>query len=117
MKNLFLLLSLSLIVVLPACQKESDDVPIEDCENVDVTYNAVIVDIFSGCQGSNCHGAGTGREMIDYETSVAFAMQGRIIGALNRDAGFSAMPRNGAMLEQCEIDQVQTWINEGFPES
>jgi len=114
---------LSMVFILPACEKEPVPDEMEEqmmeeneCNLEGVTYNAVVKDILSGCQGSSCHGAGTGREMTDFASAKSYAQNGRIIGALNRDSGFSAMPQGGAKLAQCKIDQVKAWIDADYPE-
>ena len=123
MKKHLLLLALGTFLVLVSCEKDPiDETPMDDdmeatCDTAGITYDDDIKSLFSGCQGSSCHGSGSGREMTDYTTTKAYAEQGRILGALNRDAGFSPMPKNGAKFSQCNIDKVKAWIDNDFPEN
>lgn len=122
MKKYILLLALGASLAIGSCEKEPlSETPMEDemdtaCETSGVTYESDIKSLFSGCQGSSCHGSGSGREMTNYLTTKAYAEQGRILGALNREAGFSPMPKNGSKLAQCSIDKVKAWIDADFPE-
>ncbi|GLR15532.1 hypothetical protein [Portibacter lacus] len=117
-KSFILILS---VITIFSCDKESitpemEEEMEEECNLTDVTYNGTIKSILSGCQGSSCHGSGTGREMTNFTEAKAYAQNGRILGALNRDNNFSPMPKNGSKLSQCKIDQVSAWIDADYPE-
>ncbi len=84
----------------------------------EITYTNTIKEIFdtSCAVNSSCHGAGSGIfELTNYEQSSAAAGFGRMIGAINNDAGFSAMPPNGK-LDDALIASITEWINNDTPE-
>ena len=125
MKNLLLLIIMGLLIGMTACEKEElppeeeeeeEQEMMDDCDLEEVTYEGEIKSILSGCTGSSCHGSNTSRSMANYADAVSYAKQGRILGALNREAGFSPMPKNGAKLAQCKIDQIEAWIEADYPE-
>ena len=109
-----LLLTVSLFV---ACSDDQEEI----CETTNLSYTNEISDILnSNCALSGCHVNGN-------ETNAFFSFQGydnvkaavdfgRIIGAINHEAGFSAMPKGGNMLDDCTIDKITAWINAGAPE-
>lgn len=94
-----------------------DDQMDDVCETAGVSYSNDIQTILSGCTSSSCHGSGSfNGSMANYEDAKTFAGAGRILGALNHQPGFSAMPKNGGKLDDCKISFVAAWIEAGFPE-
>ena len=85
-----------------------------------ITYtNTVKAILDSSCATSTaCHAASSSSTfpMSTYDATVAAVGLGRILGAINREPGFSAMPRNGDKLDQEKIDAITEWINMGTPE-
>ncbi len=115
-KSTAFLLLLSLAVA--SCSKDDDD---DMCVTTDITYTNTIAAIFnSTCAVAGCHVAGnegvTGFNLEGYASAKAAADFGRIVGAISHSAGFSAMPKNGTMLDQCTIDQISAWVDAGAPE-
>jgi len=114
----FLILVASLFVV--ACS--SDDDPMDPmgsgCETEGLTYNNDIATIINGsCAIIGCHVDGGDapfglEDFAEVSEAVSF---GRIIGAINRQDGFAAMPPSGS-IDACSIDQITAWINDGAPE-
>lgn len=68
----------------------------------------------NSCNG--CH-SGTspsgGIDLSTYDGVRAVALNGRLAGAIRRDAGFAAMPQGGNPLPACTTDQIVAWINDG----
>ena len=104
----------------------SDDVVNSDCNCVgtpmseDITYtNTVKAILDNSCATSPaCHAASsvTTFSMSTYDESVVAVGFGRILGAINHDAGFSPMPKNGDKIDQDNIDAIAEWIATGTPE-
>jgi mono/diheme cytochrome c family protein len=85
------------------------------CDTSSVSYAAVISPLMEthckGCHSGNSPGGGV---LLDNHTNVAAAgNNGRLYGSIAHLNGFSPMPKNEAKLDQCAIDQVQAWINQG----
>lgn len=87
------------------------------CDSNSFTYSGAIKAIItSKCQG--CHSGTTasgGIDLSSYNGVKAKVTDGRLLGAINHQPGFSAMPKNGAKLSECEITQVRKWIEGGSP--
>jgi mono/diheme cytochrome c family protein len=65
------------------------------------------------CKG--CHNQaslGGGIDLSTYATVKASAA-GRLMGSINHTAGYSAMPKGSNKLSDCQIRQIQKWINAG----
>jgi len=88
-----------------------------ECDTVNVTYAETVWPIVQGrCFG--CHnGPGTqsGILLENYDDIVAAVNSGRFLGAIKHEDGYSAMPQNGAKLSDCNISQIQKWIDDGTP--
>jgi uncharacterized membrane protein len=87
------------------------------CDSTSFTYSGAIRAVISNkCQG--CHSgtaASGGIDLSTYAGIKAKVTDGRLWGAVNHQAGFSAMPKNGAKLSDCEIAQIRKWIGSGSP--
>ena len=101
-------------VVTAGCACAGTDIPVAV-----ITYTtgiSAIIDM-SCAVGAPCHVAGTGTfPMTNYDEALEAVGFGRMIGAINHEAGFQPMPRNMPMLPQETIDQITEWINAGAPE-
>lgn len=82
------------------------------------TYTNDIAPIIgSTCAVSGCHDAATssgGWHLNTYEGVRNAAESGRMFGAINHEAGFSAMPKNGPQLDSCKIKLIKKWIDSGL---
>jgi hypothetical protein len=88
-----------------------------NCDTLNVTYSGTIVPLLqSNCIG--CHNntsAGGNINLTNYSGVLAVALNGKLFGTVNHDAGYSAMPKGGNKLPQCQIDEIRIWIAAGAP--
>lgn len=87
------------------------------CNLNGVTYNATVRPILqNACMGCHSGSAPLGGINLSTHAGVAaVALNGRLYGAINHAAGYSAMPQGGAKLAQCAIDQIKVWVDAGAP--
>jgi len=89
----------------------------EDCDTLNVTFSGTIWPVVQNrCFG--CHSGADpsgGVSLENYNSLVNAVNSGRLMGAIKHENGFSAMPKNGAKLSDCNISQFQKWINDGTP--
>jgi uncharacterized membrane protein len=72
--------------------------------------------IQTNCAG--CHSGanpGGGLNFSTHAGVVASIANGRLIGAINHQVGYKAMPQGGAKLPDCSIQQMLSWVNAGAP--
>lgn len=87
------------------------------CDTSDVTYAGYIrpyLDIH--CTG--CHtgvNAGGGVFLSGYSTVQEIALDGRFLGSIQHDSGFSPMPKGEDKLADCDITKIRLWIEDGAP--
>lgn len=107
-KKLFLL-SITLIGVFSACKKE------DVCKTTDVTYTNTVKSILTA-SCTNCHNSATSGNLTTYADTKTFVGWGRTMGSIRHDSTYSAMPKGGSKLSDCQISQMQAWIDAGMPE-
>jgi hypothetical protein len=87
------------------------------CDTSAVTYSGVIRPLIqTKCQG--CHtgsGAGGGWDLSTYQGVATVALNGKLMGSVQHLAGFSAMPKGGAKLPNCDIAKFRIWVSAGYP--
>ncbi|RLD54415.1 MAG: hypothetical protein DRI97_11570 [Bacteroidetes bacterium] len=90
---------------------------IDGCDTTNVTFAAQIWPMMEAyCTG--CHSAsapGGGIVIADYTDMVSLAENGSLMGSIRWEAGYAKMPTN-QMLSECNINVLQKWIDDGFPE-
>jgi hypothetical protein len=86
-----------------------------ECDTLNVTYSQTIASIMSAsCNG--CHGgsAPSGNVRTDtYDGLKVVADNGKLWGAVNHDPGYSPMPKDRPKLNECDLKQIQIWIDNG----
>jgi mono/diheme cytochrome c family protein len=87
------------------------------CNTTNVTFNASVKPILQNyCYG--CHGGGSPQGGIDYNTYngvKATVVNGKLLGSIQRQSGFSPMPQNGNKLSTCNISIIKAWVDAGAP--
>jgi hypothetical protein len=64
---------------------------------------------------TSCHNTSSKSANIDltnYSSTVNAANSGKLLGAIKKQSGFSAMPPSGN-LSSTDIGKIETWINDG----
>lgn len=89
----------------------------EGCDTTNVTYNGTIKLLFrSMCNGRHSGSSPDGDpDLSQYAVASTVAMDGRLAGAVQHLSTFNAMPPNGGMLPNCEMDQFLIWIQDNAP--
>ena len=89
----------------------------DGCDTTNVTFSGQIWPMMeSYCTG--CHSAsapGGGIVIADYNDMVSLAENGSLMGSIRWETGYAKMPTN-QQLSECSINQLQKWIDDGFPE-
>lgn len=87
-----------------------------DCITSNMSYTNDVVPILSGNSCISCHNnslSSGGINLDDYELVKTQALNGKLYGAINHDIGFMAMPQGTTKIEQCQIDKIKAWIDQG----
>ncbi len=122
MKRSQIILLITLITSATGCYYDNEEKlypPVSSgCDLSNVTFSGSVVPILqASCLG--CHsnaqasGSGGGIRLENYSDVLTWAKNGSLMGTVNHATGYSAMPKGGGKLSDCEIRQLQTWIDKG----
>jgi hypothetical protein len=110
MKNyLYILLVVALTVGAYSCKKDNAGKLTPSCDGSHPTYQGSIKSIIdTRCATSNCH-----PNYATYEGLLP-ALQG---GSFRREVLVDQTMPQGSSLTQDQINKIQCWVNDGFPEN
>jgi mono/diheme cytochrome c family protein len=89
-----------------------------DCTGNIPTYNNDIKAIYdANCATSGCHNSQYHSSGIDLSTysGAASANNDDIMGSIEHNSGFSAMPKNGSKLTDTQIKKIYCWMQNNKP--
>ena len=109
--------AIGFIAFLQSCTYDKEViVPVSSCpDTLNVSFVARVAPLLrANC--FSCHGNGSTEGNVSLETYDkirALAESGRLLGSISHDAGFAAMPEGAGKLDDCSIETVRAWIQEG----
>ena len=111
------------ILLMPAClwdnQEELYPDP-PDCDTTSVSFSSDIVPLLSNncysCHSKlNAPSFGAGMSLEDHQDVAGYSE--RILGAIQHEDGFIAMPRENDKLDACSILLFEAWVRAGAPDN
>ncbi len=87
------------------------------CDTLNVTFSSSVWPTLS----TNCVGCHSGTDpsgnviITDYNSVVALANNGSLLGVIKHEGNYSPMPKNGQKLSDCKIAEFKIWIEDGTP--
>jgi Planctomycete cytochrome C len=85
------------------------------CDTSTFTYSGAVIPLISTyCKG--CHNPaslGGGIDLSSYTGVKTVALDGRLTGSITQATGYKPMPQGGNKLQDCQITQIEKWINAG----
>lgn len=111
------LLFLLILSAVSACyyDVEEEIYPTLECNTLNINYSEEVLSIISNnCY--ICHSAASNFGNVTLEGYTAlktYVDNGRLLGVIRHESGFSPMPKNQPQLVECDIAKIETWINEG----
>ncbi|MFC2089747.1 hypothetical protein ACFLT1_03145 [Bacteroidota bacterium] len=89
-----------------------------ECDTINITWENTIADILErNCVV--CHGAQTSYNDVrhdSYESELIVVKDGRLRGVVNYLPGYPKMPFQQPQLPECELKQINIWLDNGAPE-
>lgn len=88
------------------------------CDLTNVTFAGTVTPILqASCHSchsnSNAASSGGGIKIQNYADVVTLANNGKLMGTITHASGYQPMPEGGGKLTDCEINQLQKWIDTG----
>jgi cytochrome c5 len=108
--------------ILSGCYYDSEEAlygtPNTVCNTAVTRFSSEIKPILqSSCL--SCHsnsaatGSGGGIKLQDYADVKASVLNGKLVGSIEHRSGYSAMPKGGGKLTDCNIAIINAWISKG----
>lgn len=99
--------------------KQNELYPQGQCDTTGILFSKDIKPIIQfSCAISNCHvspNPPSGGDFSQYEGVKVVALDGRLLGAISHNYGYSPMPQSAAKLSDCSINKFKIWIAAGAP--
>lgn len=105
-----------------SCYYDNEEELYEDniCNTENISYSNDIIPILNrNCQ--LCHSAttantlGAGFNLEGYDNLKIHVASGALLGSVKHEAGWSPMPKGAGKIPNCDIEKIQSWINNGSP--
>ena len=118
-KLMFFGLVFSAILSLNSCEYnvEEELYPPDECPSDNMSYSndiePILLDRCYICHDMATNTAGITIE--GYDNLKVWIDNGRFLGAIKRQPGFSPMPKDQEALNDCQIGRIESWINDGAP--
>lgn len=88
------------------------------CDLSNVTFSGTLKPIIQAsclsCHSNSTASSSGGGIRLENYADVKSSASGRLMGAVNHLSGYVAMPQGGGKLTDCEISQLQKWIDNGM---
>ena len=105
------------LMLLYSCSYDNEEeyYGLNECDTTNVTFSETIDPIISrNCKSCHYEGNGTGITLVTYNNIQTVAESGKLLGALKHLPGYDPMPQGGK-LDDCTINKIETWVNDGTP--
>jgi hypothetical protein len=92
------------------------------CDTIDVTFSSAVKPVlqqycFTCHSNSNAAPFGGNIKLEDYADVKISADNGKLYGTVAHLPGYSAMPKGGSKLDDCDISMIKSWIDSGAPDN
>jgi hypothetical protein len=91
------------------------------CDTMGMKYSSNVSPILSGdCATGGCHTTANkvnagGYAFDSYSETMLAVPNNKLMNSIKHLNGYSQMPKGGNKLPDCDIAQIQAWINQGSP--
>jgi len=107
------------LLALTSCYNDNYQTlyPSGSCDTTQVSYAVDVWPVISAqCAGCHSGSAPAGNiALTNYNEVVTIAKNGKLLGSIRWDKGFSPMPKGGAKMNSCAIAKIEKWVNNGTP--
>jgi hypothetical protein len=92
------------------------------CDTTSITFNNTIKPLFiakCGTDNSSCHkdeNSSSGIPLLEYPSVVGQVDVGKLLSSVTRDGNAEEMPQGQPKLDDCSINKIRAWINQGMIE-
>ena len=106
------------VFTLSSCWYDNEEELFGDvnCPTENMSLSNDITPILNGNGCIGCHNNSSqsgGVNLEGFENIKLNADNGKLYGSVNHSDGFKKMPQGGARIDQCQIDKIKAWIDQG----
>lgn len=120
-KKIYLLAGIFLVMAFSSCYYDVEDelYPSSSCDTANVTYSQSVEPVLKNyCYSCHSTSMASGSVVLDnYQSVKQVAADGRLLGSINHESGYIAMPQDQNKLSNCDIRKIAIWINEGMQDN
>jgi len=114
-KNVSLYLFIMTGLMITSCYYDNEEELYPECNTEGMSHSSDITPIIkNNCY--TCHDQASnqgGVTLEGYSNLKVYVDNGKLLGAIKHEPGFSEMPQGLPQLKQCEIDKIEAWIDQG----
>ncbi len=114
------LLAVGMVLCYCSCVKNNkEDLLAQQglCDTSSISFATDIRPIIDGqCATAGCHNATTmaaGYDLETFSNLQTAALGSRFLGTIRHENGFAKMPKNLGQLDDCSIQKIVSWVNNG----
>ncbi|MBK6947684.1 MAG: hypothetical protein IPH16_06050 [Haliscomenobacter sp.] len=110
---------MSIALIASGCYYDVEEelYPANSCSTSSVGYTATVLPLLQtqcySCHSDATKSVGGGISIEGHSNLLVYVNNGKLLGSLNHQQGYSAMPSNGSKLSDCKIAQIQKWVDNG----
>ncbi len=111
-----------LVIVMQSCYNDNEEdlyPQAPACDTLNVTYSASVWPVID----ANCTVCHSGESpsgnlpLTNYSEISAATENGKLLGAIKHEDGWTPMPKGGGKLPDCDITRIEIWVNNGAPDN
>lgn len=90
---------------------------VQTCDSSQITYSKVSKVLQANCTGCHNKNNVSGGIVLDTYSGVLASQNNnnRLLGSIQHETGYSAMPKFTAQLSACDIRLIEKWVETGMP--
>lgn len=124
MKRASTILFIIVVCIMTSCYYDNEEKLYSElntnCDLENVTFSATIKPILqASCytchSNANYLNSGGGIKLENHADVQTMVNNGKLMGSVTHASGFIHMPKDGAKLPDCEISQLQKWVDNQAP--
>jgi hypothetical protein len=90
----------------------------DGCDTINITFALSVAPVLDqyclSCHGNSTAASyGSNIKLEDYTDVKAQADNGKLIGSISHESGYSPMPKGASKLDNCIITAIKQWIDAG----